>query len=222
MNPSDRTRVRRLPDRGRYDSATVHAILDEGFVCHVAFADERGPVVIPMAYARVGDTLYIHGAAANAALRAAAAGAPVCVTVTLVDGLVLARSAFHHSINYRSVVVFGAGQEITALEDKRAAVAAIVDHVIAGRSRDARPASDSELRATRVLAIPLHEASAKIRIGGPVDDDDDLGLPVWAGEIPLRLAALAPVAAPGLGRIPLPAYASSYHRGPSESREQRA
>ena len=178
-------KVRRLAERGRYDRATIEAILDEGFVCHVGYAADAGPVVIPTAYARIGDRLYLHGAPANATLRHASSGVPVCVTVTLVDGLVLARSAFHHSINYRSVVVHGTGTEVTDEEEKRAALAAVVEHIVPGRGADARPPTSSELRATRVVRVPLDEASAKVRTGGPKDDPEDLDLPVWAGQVPL-------------------------------------
>ena len=191
--PTTRAKVRRLAERGRYDRAAVDAILDEGFVCHVGWAGEHGPVVIPTAYGRIGDHLYLHGAPANATLRHAAPGVPVCVTVTLVDGLVLARSAFHHSINYRSVVIFGTGTEVTADAEKQAALAAVVEHIVPGRGADARPPTASELRATRVVRVPLDEASAKVRTGGPKDDPEDLDLPIWAGQVPLRIVPGAPV-----------------------------
>ncbi|HVS42966.1 MAG TPA: pyridoxamine 5'-phosphate oxidase family protein [Candidatus Dormibacteraeota bacterium] len=208
-----RTRLRRLRERGRHDRATIEAILDEGFVCHVGFTDVRGPVVIPTAYARDGDRLYLHGAAGNAALAALRTGSPVCVTVTLVDGLVLARSAFHHSVNYRSVVVFATASEVTDPEEKRRALEAIVEHIVPGRGADARPVADLELRVTRVVRVPLDEASAKVRTGGPKDDPEDMELPVWAGEIPLRLAAGAPVAdACAPARAPVPGYAAAYRR----------
>ena len=211
--PSPRTRLRRLRERGRHDRATIEAILDEGFVCHVGFTDVRGPMVIPTAYARDGDHLYLHGAAGNAALAALRTGSPVCVTVTLVDGLVLARSAFHHSVNYRSVVVFATASEVTDPEEKRHALEAIVEHVAPGRGADARPVTDLELRVTRVVRVPLEEASAKVRTGGPKDDPEDLELPVWAGEIPLHLAAGAPVTDAGApARAPVPGYASGYRR----------
>ena len=176
VGPGPRARVRRLPERGRYDRATVDAILDEGFVCHLGLCYEGGPVVIPTAYARIGDWIYLHGAPANYALRRAVEGDSVCLTVTLVDGLVLARSAFHHSINYRSVVVFGVAQEVEDFDEKRTALMAFVDHVVPGRSPDTRPPSDSELRATRVVKVEIEEASAKVRTGGPKDDPEDLEL----------------------------------------------
>jgi uncharacterized protein len=192
--PSSRVRVRRLAERGHYEKNTIHSILDEGLVCHIGFAERGNPVVLPTAYARTGDLVYLHGAVGNAALRVLATGAPACVTVTLVDGLVLARSAFHHSLNYRSVVIFGRAIEVTDVEEKRKAVTAIVEHIVPGRAADARPPTDAELRATRVVSMAISEASAKVRTGGPKDDPQDMGLPVWAGHVPLRLAAGAPVA----------------------------
>ncbi len=186
-----RSRVRRQVERAHYDRATVHAILDEAYLAHVGFLGDHGPCVLPMAYGRVDDVLYLHGAAGNAMLQAVD-GADVCATVTLLDGLVLARSAFKHSMNYRSVVLFGTAARVTAEAEKRRAFDAIVDHSVPGRSRVARPASPSELRATAVLRLPIAEGSAKARAGGP-DDDDDLDLPVWAGHVPLRLVAGTPV-----------------------------
>jgi len=211
--PTARVRVRRLAERARYDRAEVEAILDEGFVCHVGWVGETGPVVIPTAYGRIGDHLYLHGAAANATLKHASPGEPVCVTVTLVDGLVLARSAFHHSINYRSVVIYGTGVEVTADEEKRAALAAVVEHIVPGRGADARPPTTSELRATRVVRVPLHEASAKVRTGGPKDDPEDLDLPIWAGQVPLRMTPAAPVADDSHPPLTgLPEYLADYAR----------
>jgi nitroimidazol reductase NimA-like FMN-containing flavoprotein (pyridoxamine 5'-phosphate oxidase superfamily) len=196
--PTPRTTVRRLPDRARYDPETVHSILDEGLVCHVGFLDEGQPFVIPSSYARLGDRLVLHGSAASRMLRALGGGAPACVTVTLLDGLVLARSGFHHSMNYRSVVVVGRATEITDPGEKRRALDAIVDHVAPGRAADVRPPSEAELRATRVVWLALDEASAKVRTGPPKDDPADLALDVWAGELPLRLEAKEPVPDPGL------------------------
>ena len=211
--PSPRTQVRRLPDRARYDPADIHAILDEGFVCHVGIQSGPSPVVIPTGYARVDDLLYLHGAPANATLRAAGSGQPVCVTVTLIDGLVFARSAFHHSINYRSVVIFGTAEDVTDLEEKRDALVAVVEHIVPGRGADARPPTDSELRATRIIRIRIDEASAKVRTGGPADDPEDLDLPVWAGHLPLIPAAGHPVPAPDLrGDVAVPDYVTGYHR----------
>jgi len=186
--PSDRTKVRRLADRGRYDSETVHGILDEGLVAHVGFVAEHGPVVLPMAYGRIADRLYLHGATGNAMLRALD-GAAVCVTVTLLDGLVLSRSAFHHSMNYRSVVVFGSAETVTDAAERDDALRAIVDHMVEGRSAACRPPSPEELRATRVVRVPLAEASAKVRTGPPNEDAADLDPPVWwGGVVPVTLA----------------------------------
>ena len=208
-----RTQIRRKPDRGRYDLATIRAILDEAFLCHVADDLGSGPVIIPMAFGRVDDDIYLHGAAGNALLRAIARGSDVCVAVTLTDGLVLARSAFHHSMNYRSVVVFGTGVQVDDVDEKRRAVDAIVDHVIAGRSADARPPTDAELRATLVVRIAISEASAKVRTGGPIDDDEDLALPIWGGHIPLRIVADSPIADPDVpAGVATPPYAIDYRR----------
>jgi len=189
--PAGRTRLRRHPERGRYDEATVDAILDEGIIAHVGIVTELGPVVLPMAYGRVGRTLYLHGAAGNALLRAAE-GSPVCATVTLVDGLVLAKSAFHHSLNFRSVVVFAAGRRVEDDAERRLALDAIVDHVVPGRTAEARPPSPTELRATRVLALDLAEASAKVRTGPPVDGEADAAWPAWTGTIPITLVRGTP------------------------------
>jgi uncharacterized protein len=210
LDVTARTRLRRKAERGRYDRATVHAILDEGFVCHLGFTVDGRPAVLPTAYARVGEDLYLHGAAANAALKAAG-DAPVCVTVTLVDGVVLARSAFHHSMNYRSVMVFGEATTVDDPDEKRRAVEAIVEHVVPGRTADARGPTAAEVRATRVIRVPIVEASAKVRTGPPIDDEDDLGLAVWAGHVPLALRAGEPVPAPDLAAgVDVPAYARAY------------
>jgi uncharacterized protein len=212
--PSRRVRVRRLPERARYDRSTIHAILDEAFVCHVGVEGPDGPVVIPTAFGRDGDWLYLHGAPANAILRSAGGGR-LCVTVTLVDGLVLARSAFHHSVNYRSVVVLGRGAEVTALEEKRHALALLVEHLVPGRGADARLPTDAELRATRVVRVPLDEASAKVRTGGPLDDDADRALHVWAGILPFVTSVGPSIAADDLADgLPPPAYVTGYGRGP--------
>ena len=214
INPTARTQIRRLPARGSYDRALIHAILDEGLVCHVGFELEGQPYVIPMVYARHDDRLILHGAPASRMLKAGAAGTAMCATVTLIDGLVFARSAFHHSMNYRSVVVLGVAREVTDPSEKRAALDALVEHLARGRSRETRPPSDKELASTRVLALPITEASAKARTGGPVDDDEDLALPYWAGHVPLRLVAGEPVDDPRAPvRAPVPAWAPSYQRG---------
>ncbi len=208
-----RTTVRRLPQRGVYDRAAVFAILDEALVCHVGFARDGQPFVIPTIFARVEDRLYLHGSAASRMLGALAEGIDVCVTVTLLDGLVLARSAFHHSMNYRSVVVFGRARLVTDPDEKRAALVAVVEHVVPGRSRDVRDPSELELLATSVLRLDLLEVSAKVRTGPPVDDPEDMDRPCWAGEIPLRLEAQAPVADPQLrAGVEPPPIARSYRR----------
>jgi uncharacterized protein len=211
--PSPRTAVRRHAERGHYDAATIDPILDEGLVCHVGVVDSRGPVVTPLAYARVGTDLYLHGAAGNALLAAAASGASICVTVTLVDGLVLARSAFHHSMNYRSVVIFGHAAEVTEVEEKRRALEAIVEHLVPGRDANVRPPNDRELRQTRLVRVPLAEASAKIRTGGPLEEPEDLDRDAWAGEIPLGLVAGVPVPdVQGALPVVVPAHVAEYSR----------
>lgn len=195
LTPTDRTRVRRLAERGRYDRATIHEVLDEAYIAHVGFVVDGEPRVLPMTYGRIGDVLYLHGAAGNAMLRASS-GAAVCVTVTLLDGLVLARSAFHHSMNHRSVVLLGTATKVDDDAEKRRALDAVVEHVLPGRSQVARPTSDAELRKTLVLRLPIEEGSAKVRTGGPADEPEDMDLPVWAGVVPLRLVAGAPVQEP--------------------------
>lgn len=211
--PTERTTLKRLPQRGFYDREVVYRILDEGFVCHVGFTVDGQPFVIPMAYGRVGDKLYIHGSAASRTLRSLNGGIPVCVAVTLVDGLVLARSAFHHSINYRSVVILGAATMVEAAEEKMTALRAFTEHVIPGRWDDVREPNEQELKGTSVLALPLVEVSAKVRTGPPKDDDEDMALPVWAGELPLRITAGAPVDDPQLSAgVRPPVYVARYSR----------
>lgn len=185
LTPTAATTLRRHPERGDHRVATIHAILDEALVAHVGFVVDGQPFVIPMAYGRAGDRLYLHGSVASRMLRALDQGARVCVTVTLLDGLVAARSQFHHSTNYRSVVVIGTARRLRDPEECTRALECIVDHVIPGRSAEARPATDRELRQTAVLELPIEEASAKIRTGGPVDEPDDLALDVWAGVVPI-------------------------------------
>ena len=187
--PTSRTGVRRHRDRAHYDRAAVFGILDEGFICHAACSVDGTVWMIPTIYGRDGDRLLLHGAAANHVLKAAAAGAELTVTVTLVDGLVLARSTFHHSLNYRSVVIFGGATEIADPEEKAAALDLVVEHLLPGRTADARRPNRTELASTRVVWMALDEVSAKVRTGGPIDDDEDMPLPVWAGVLPLRLAA---------------------------------
>ncbi len=216
-----RTTVRRLPKRGHYDRETIYSILDEGLVCHVGFAVDGHPYVIPMNYARDGDRLILHGSVASRLLGHLAEGFEACVTVTLLDGLVLARSTFHHSMNYRSVVAFGRARPIRDEVLKNRALDALVEHLVPGRSADARRPDDKELAATEVLEFPLDETSAKIRTGPPGDNDEDLALDVWAGVIPLPTEPGAPVPAPDLrAGIPTPGYVDRYRRpgGPGQPR----
>ncbi|MEU4468264.1 pyridoxamine 5'-phosphate oxidase family protein [Streptomyces sp. NPDC024017] len=199
--PTDRTVPTRSPDRASYDKELVHAILDEAYVCHLGFVRDGAPVVLPTLYARVGERLYVHGSTGSRPLRAAGQadpGLPVCLTVTHVDGLVLARSAFHHSINYRSVVVHGVAHDVTDPEEKRQALDALVDHVVPGRSKDSRPANKKELAATAVIRLDLDEVSAKLRTGGVNDEPEDLALPHWAGVVPVQRAYGTPLPDPGL------------------------
>jgi uncharacterized protein len=213
FTPTERTKLKRLPKRGHFDRETVYGILDEGFICHVGFAPEGQPFVIPTGYARVGDKLYIHGSAASRMLRTLSTGVDVCVTVTIIDGLVLARSAFHHSMNYRSVVIFGRATLVEDSEEKMAALLALSEHIVRGRWADVREPNEQELRATTVLELPLIEASAKIRTGPPLDDEEDYEMSVWAGVIPLRLVAGEPLADPRLiDGVEVPAYAREYKR----------
>jgi nitroimidazol reductase NimA-like FMN-containing flavoprotein (pyridoxamine 5'-phosphate oxidase superfamily) len=209
--PTERTTLRRLPERGRYDPATVHAVLDEGFVCHVGFVVDGQPYVVPTGYARVGETLYLHGSSGSRlGLRP---GLDVCVTVTLLDGLVLARSAFHHSMNYRSVMVLGRTRAVRDPGEKDRALAALVEHIVPGRSADVRGGNARELAATVVLALPLEEVSAKVRTGEPKDDEEDYDLPSWAGVLPLALAPGPPVPDPRLTPgIPVPPYVAAWSR----------
>ena len=190
MRPPDRIRVKREPQRARYDRETIDAILDEAVLCHLGFAVDGQPFVIPTLHARVGDTLYVHGSSASRALRHAGAGAPVCVTVTLFDGLVLAKSVFNQSVNYRSVVVFGTARVVEDAE-KTAALEALTEQLVPGRWNEARQPTAQELKATQILALPIDEASAKVRTGGPEDEPEDLDLPVFAGVVPVYLAAEA-------------------------------
>ena len=208
-----RTKLKRLPKRGHFDRETVYGILDEGFICHVGFAIDAQPFVIPTGYGRVGDKLYIHGSQASRMLRSLAGGINVCVTVTIVDGLVLARSAFHHSMNYRSVVVFGRATLVDDPQEKMKALVALSEHIVRGRWDDVRGPNDEEIKLTTVLCLPLEEASAKIRTGPPLDDEEDYALPIWAGVVPLKLVAGEPINDPRLPRdIPTPPYATHYKR----------
>ncbi|MFJ6938491.1 pyridoxamine 5'-phosphate oxidase family protein [Streptomyces sp. NPDC101132] len=208
--PTERTVPTRSAQRAAYDRETVHSILDTAYVCHLGFVRDGAPVVLPTLYARVGETLYVHGSTGSRPVRMAGAadpGLPVCLTVTHVDGLVLARSAFHHSINYRSVVVHGTAHRVTDEAERRTALDALVDHVVPGRSADSRPANAKELAATAVLRLELDEVSAKIRTGGPNDDAEDLSLPYWAGVVPVAPAYGTPLASDDLDpAVALPPY----------------
>lgn len=218
---SPRTTVKRLAKRARYDFDAVAAILDEGICAHVGFAVDGQPYVIPTGYGRKGRDLFVHGSAGNRMLKALAEGAPCCVTVTHIDGLVLARSGFHSSVNYRSAVVLGIAVEVTGNEAKREALRVITEHIVPGRWDDSRAPTDKELQATRVLRIPIVEASAKVRTGPPVDDEEDYALPYWAGVMPLRVQAGEPVADPRLGSgRPVPAYVAGYARPPMTLRTE--
>ena len=213
FTPTERTALKRLPKRGDYDRTAVFQILDEAFICHVGFIADSKPVVIPTSYGRIGDDLYIHGSAASRMLRSLEQGIDVCVTVTLIDGLVLARSAFHHSINYRSVVIFGNATVVNNPEEKMSALRAFTDHVVSGRWADVRPPDEGELRATLVLKVPLVEVSAKVRIGPAIDDEADYSLAVWAGVVPLELRAGDPVSDERLpSGMDVPDYARNYDR----------
>jgi len=198
FEPTARTRVRRLPERGKYDRDTVYAILDAGLVCHVGYNIEGRPFVTPTAYWRDGDRLYWHGSAASRMLRAQAHGIPVCLTVTLLDGLVLARSAFHHSMNYRSVMAIGDAEMVEDPDEKLAALRAFVERVVPGRWAGLRPITAQEVKATSVLRLRLEEVSAKVRTGPPKDDDADYGLPVWAGVVPVSITLGTPEPDPKL------------------------
>lgn len=213
FTPNQRTRVVREPHRGVYDRVSINKILDEGFVCHVGFAIEGQPFVIPTMYARSGDAIYFHGSAASRMLRGASAGIAVCVTVTLVDGLVLARSVFNHSMNYRSVVALGKAALVDAPAEKLEALRAFTGKILPGRWNDARQPNEKELKATSILRLPLTEVSAKMRTGPVEDDAEDYALRVWAGIVPLRLTAEAPIRDARCDEaIAVPAYAANYKR----------
>lgn len=213
MEPTERTRVVREPHRGHYDRETIDKILDEGFVCHVGFAVEGQPYVIPTLYARIGDAIYFHGSAASRMLKTIDAGVPACITVTLVDGIVLARSVFNHSMNYRSVVALGKAKVIMDPAEKLEAMRAFTEKLIRGRWNDARQPNEQELRATSILRMPLTEVSAKVRTGLPLDDEPDYALPIWAGVVPLRLVPGTPERDEKCDpALPVPAYAARYTR----------
>ena len=211
--PTPRTQVKRLPKRGAYDHETVYKILDEGFVCHVGFVSDGQPFVIPTNYGRVDDKLYLHGSSASRMLRSLSEGIPVCVTVTLVDGLVLARSAFHHSVNYRSVVILGTAHLVEDPAEKMDALHRFTEHIMKGRWDDIRQPTEQEIKATTVLSLELNEVSAKLRKGGPIDDEEDYSLPVWAGVLPIASVPQQPVPDTRLkAGTPLPGYIRNYSR----------
>lgn len=213
MTKTDRTTVKRIPKRGAYDRETINAILDEALICHVGFVVDGQPYVIPTGFARVGYELYIHGSAASRMLRELSNGIEVCVTVTLLDGLVLARSAFHHSMNYRSVVVLGKATLVTDAAEKYDALKALTEHFVPGRWEEVRWPTELELKATSVLKLPITEASAKIRTGPPVDDDEDYSMDVWAGIIPLTLTPSAAIGDELLADgIQMPDHVNNYSR----------
>ena len=209
--PSDRTEVRRLPERAVYDRETIHAIVDEALICHVGFLADASPVVIPTIHARIDDTLYFHGSPASRMLRGMKKGMEVSIAITLLDGLVVARTPFHQSLNYRSVIVFGEARLVDDPDEKQLALKAVTDHMTPGRLKDSRPPSEKEIAGTLVLAVPLDEVSAKVRIGPPVDEEDDIGLPYWAGVVPLSIVPGAPIPSPEVD-WPAPEYLTDYRR----------
>ena len=210
-NPTPRTRVVREPQRAVYDRDAVNQILDEAFLCHVGFVADGQPFVIPTSYGRDGDVLYIHGSAASRMLRNLDQGAPVCITVTLVDGLVLARSVFNHSMNYRSVVILGTATLVSDAAEKLSALRALSEHILPHRWDDSRQPNEKELKATSVLRLPISEFSAKVRVGPPVDDEEDYSFPTWAGVIPLEMNSGTPIRDERCQRE-LPAYLNNYSR----------
>jgi len=213
FSKTGRNRIKRLSKRGHYDHESIYQILDEALICHVGFVENNQPFVIPINYARMGDTILLHGAKASRLLKHIEAGNPVCIEVTIVDGLVLARSVFHHSVNYRSVVLFGTGRAVNEDPEKLAALEAITEHIIPGRWREARLPNRQELDATSVVSIKIHEASAKVRSGPPGDDEADYALPVWAGVLPFQESCLSPVRDDLMTQdVAVPEYITKYSR----------
>ncbi len=213
MNPTSRTQLARHPERGSHDREAVYAILDEALICHIGFVAEGQPYVLPTTHARIDDHLYVHGSVASRMLKTLRGGTPMCVTVTLIDALVLARSAFHHSMNYRSAVLLGTATVVTDPQHERRAFDALIEHVIPGRSAQVRGASDQELKATLVLSLAITEASAKTRVGPPIDAEADYALPCWAGVLPLTVQAQAPIAdARLIPGVSLPREVAAYDR----------
>jgi len=220
LSPTARTRIRRMPHRAVYDRATLHAILDEGIVCHMGFVVGEQPYVIPTAYAREGETLYLHGSSASRSLKTLGSGLTVCVTVTLIDGLVLSRAIFTHSIDYRSVVVLGTAAPVLDPAEKLRVLHALSEQLVPGRWKDVRPPNPKELKATLVLAMPLKEVSVKVRNGPPIDEDEDLDSSAWAGELPMRTEYLDPIDDPRLSPgITAPDYVINYRRPGSKPAE---
>jgi uncharacterized protein len=209
--PTPHTTVKRHPERGAYERATIDPILDEALICHLGFVVDGRPFVIPTIHARDGDVLYVHGSPGSRMLRTAKEGLDICVTVTILDALVLARSVYNHSMNYRSVVVLGRAREVIDRGEKLRAMQRVVEHIVPGRWQDARQPNDGEIKGTTILALPIDEASAKVRSGPPTDDADDLELSVWAGLIPLRIEPSDPVPDDGVDGAP-PAYVTGYER----------
>jgi len=212
FQPTERTQFKRRPTRGSYDAETIFRILDEAFVCHVGFAVDGQPYVIPTTYVRLGDAIYIHGSAASRMLRTLAEGVQVCLTVTLIDGLVFARSAFHNSANYRSVVILGRATLVEPPEEKLRAMEALTEHIMPGRWKEIRPPSEQELKSVSVLRLALQEVSAKVRTGPPIDEEEDYQLPVWAGVLPLALSAGAPQPDSHVPKGTVPPYVQGYSR----------
>ncbi len=211
---TERNRVKRLPQRGYYDTETIYKILDEALICHVGFVENKEPFVIPINFARVDDAIILHGSKSSRLLKHIEAGKPVCIEATTLDGLVLARSVFHHSVNFRSVMLFGVGHSIEDEQEKISALKAITEHLIPGRWDDARIPNRKELIATQVVSIKIEEASAKIRTGLPSDDEEDYALPIWAGVLPIQEMTLPPIRDERLaGDVPLPGYIEKYSRG---------
>ena len=210
---TERTRVYRKPGRGSHDRELVHSILDEALTCHVGFVQDGQPFVIPTIHARVGETLFLHGAKGNRMLRMLGDGTACCVTVTQVDGIVFARAALHHSLNYRSVMVLGTAREVTDDEEKQEALRAVVEHIAPGRADGTRGPDETDLRSTKVLSIPIEEASAKVRTGPPIDEEADMELSYWAGVLPLELVTGKPITAPDLSRdLPVPNHVTGWER----------
>jgi nitroimidazol reductase NimA-like FMN-containing flavoprotein (pyridoxamine 5'-phosphate oxidase superfamily) len=213
FSKTDQNRIKRLPQRGHYDRETIYQILDEALICHVGFVENKQPYVIPINFARVGDTIVLHGAKASRLLKHIASAHPVCMEATVVDGLVLARSVFHHSLNFRSVVLFGTGQIIEDQQEKMAALEAITEHLIPGRWREARLPNRKEMNATSVVSIKIEQASAKVRSGPPGDDDADYAMPIWAGVLPLQEMALSPIRDELMTQdVAVPEYIAKYSR----------